>query len=81
MTSDRTTVTVKDVKAFLPQVNCQIAKSKLKEVFNEVNNRSVGELSFDEFASLLNLLTYDGTVYIHHLKYLLNYELIHFLKK
>jgi phosphatidylinositol phospholipase C gamma-1 len=64
MTPDRTTITLKDVKAFLPQVNCQIPKTRLKEVFNEANNRNVGELSFDGFASFCHILTYDGTVCI-----------------
>ncbi|XP_032784471.2 1-phosphatidylinositol 4,5-bisphosphate phosphodiesterase gamma-1 isoform X1 [Daphnia magna] len=63
MTPERPTITLKVVKAFLPTVNCQIAKSRLKEVFSEVNNRSVGELSFDEFATLCHFLTYDGTIY------------------
>lgn len=66
MTPDRTTITLKDVKVFLPLINCQIPKTRLKEVFHEVNNRNNGELSFDEFASLCHILTYDGTVCIYN---------------
>ncbi len=62
MTSEKENVNVKDIRAFLPQVNCQIPKTRLQEIFSEVNNRSVGELSFDEFASLCNILTYDEKV-------------------
>lgn len=62
MTSEKENVNVKDIRAFLPQVNCQIPKTRLQEIFSEVNNRSVGELSFDEFATLCNLLTYDEKV-------------------
>lgn len=74
MTPERPTITLKVVKAFLPTVNCQIAKSRLKEVFSEVNNRSVGELSFDEFATLCHFLTYDGTVrrLLSHTQHLIN---------
>lgn len=62
MTTDRTTVTLKDVKAFLPQVNCQMTKPRLKEAFHEVDCRRLGELSFDEFASLYHILIYDENV-------------------
>lgn len=63
MTTDRTTVTLKDVKAFLPQVNCQMTKPRLKEAFHEVDCRRLGELSFDEFASLYHILIYDENMY------------------
>lgn len=62
MTTDRTTVTLKDVKAFLPQVNCQMSKPRLKEAFHEVDTRRLGELSFDEFASLYHILIFDDNV-------------------
>lgn len=64
MTSDRTTVSLKDVKAFLPQVNCQMSKPRLKEAFHEVDARRLGELSFDEFASLYHVLIYDDNVFL-----------------
>ena len=62
MTSEKENVNLKDVCAFLPQVNCQIPKIRLQEVFRNVNNRTVGELAFDEFASLCNTFTYDEKV-------------------
>lgn len=68
MTSDRTTVSLKDVKAFLPQVNCQMSKPRLKEAFHEVDARRLGELSFDEFASLYHILIYDDNVRIRPFK-------------
>ena len=61
-TGERTNVTLKDVKAFLPQVNCQMTKQKLKEAFQEVDSRKLGELSFDEFTNLYHILVYDDNV-------------------
>lgn len=61
-TGERTTVTLKDVKAFLPQVNCQMTKQKLKEAFQEVDSRKLGELSFDEFTNLYHILVFDDNV-------------------
>jgi hypothetical protein len=78
MTPDRTTVTLKDIKAFLQQFNCQVPKTRLKEVFNEANNRNIGELSFDGFASLCQILTYDGTVYYTLIQLILNPNIIEF---
>ena len=66
---ERTTVTLKDVKAFLPQVNCQMTKQKLKEAFQEVDKRKMGELAFDEFASLYHILIFDERVTCYSLEY------------
>ena len=62
ITLDRNAVTLKDVKTFLPLVNCQITKSKLKEAFHEVDSRRLGELSIDEFVNLYHILIYDENV-------------------
>ncbi len=62
MTTDRTTVTLKDLRAFFPYVNLQISKVRLKEAFQEVVSRSTDDLSFEEFASLYQSLIYDENV-------------------
>lgn len=38
------------MKAFPQRLNCKIQTAKLKELFNEVDNRGCGEISFDDFA-------------------------------
>ncbi|CAB0003270.1 unnamed protein product [Nesidiocoris tenuis] len=63
MENTRETVSLKDVKAFLPRINCKILTSKLREYFNEVDHHSRGELAFDDFASLYHKIMYDETTF------------------
>ena len=62
MASGRTTISLKDVKAFLPQVNCKMSNQRLKEAFQEVDSRTQDELHFDDFSALYNILIYDDNV-------------------
>jgi hypothetical protein len=55
-------VTLKDMKAFLPRVNCKISTSKLRELFQEVDTRRRTELGFDDFATLYHKLMFDEHV-------------------
>lgn len=55
-------VTLKDVKAFLPRVNCKIATNKLREVFQEVDTKNRTELGFDDFVTLYHKLMFDTNV-------------------
>lgn len=64
-------VTLKDVKVFLPQVNCKISNQRLKETFQEIDSRKHGELCFDEFTSLYHLLIHHENV-PHSLRFLKN---------
>lgn len=57
-------VTLKDVKAFLPKVNCKIATSRLRELFQEVDTRNRHELGFDDFVILYHKLMFDQSVSI-----------------
>lgn len=53
---------MKDVKAFLPKVNCKIPTNKLREVFQEVDTRNRTEIGFDDFVILHHKLMFDINV-------------------
>jgi Ca2+-binding EF-hand superfamily protein len=55
-------VTLKDLKAFLPRVNCKISTGRLRELFQEVDTRKRTELGFDDFATLYHKLMFDEQV-------------------
>lgn len=58
-------VTLKDVKAFLPRVNCKIPTNRLRELFQEVDTRNRNELGFDDFVILYHKLMFDQNVSIY----------------
>lgn len=62
MESNNKTVTLKDVKAFLPRINCKIVTSKLREAFQEVDTTKQNEIGFDDFTTLHNRLIFDENV-------------------
>jgi len=53
---------MKDVKNFLPRVNCKIPLDQLRDLFNEVDTLKEHELGFDEFSTLFQRLTFDSKV-------------------
>jgi Ca2+-binding EF-hand superfamily protein len=55
-------VTLKDMKAFLPRVNCKVSTNRLRELFQEVDTRKRTELGFDDFAALYHRLMFDENV-------------------
>ena len=55
-------VTLKDLKVFLPRVNCKISTSRLRELFQEVDTRKRTELGFDDFGTLYHKLMFDESV-------------------
>lgn len=57
-------ITMKDIKAFLPRVNCKIATNRLRELFQEVDIRNRNELGFDDFVILYHKLIFDQNVSI-----------------
>lgn len=63
MENNREMVTLKDIKAFLPRVNCKISTSKLRELFQEVDTRKRTELGFDDFATLYHRLMFDENTF------------------
>ncbi|XP_028039565.1 1-phosphatidylinositol 4,5-bisphosphate phosphodiesterase gamma-1 isoform X1 [Bombyx mandarina] len=52
-------ITLKEVKAFLPKINCKISTSKLRDVFQDVDTEKRGEIGFDDFAVLYQKLIFD----------------------
>jgi Ca2+-binding EF-hand superfamily protein len=55
-------ITLKDVKAFLPKINCKIPTIKLREVFQEVDTKNRTEIGFDDFVILYHKLMFDSNV-------------------
>lgn len=55
-------ITLKEVKAFLPKINCKISTSKLRDIFQEVDANKRGEISFDDFSTLYHKLIFDENV-------------------
>ncbi|XP_071959043.1 1-phosphatidylinositol 4,5-bisphosphate phosphodiesterase gamma-1-like isoform X2 [Antedon mediterranea] len=50
------TVSLKDLKSFLPKINLKMNTTKLKECFNNVDHWKRGELGFEQFAELYHNL-------------------------
>lgn len=73
MENTRETVTLKDVKAFLPRVNCKVATNRLRELFQEIDTRNRNELGFDDFVVLYHKLMFDQNNFTDWCK-LLNYS-------
>lgn len=59
----RNMVTIKDLKAFLPRVNCKIPTSRLKEIFQDVDTKRKGEIGFEAFATLYHTLIFDEILF------------------
>lgn len=64
-------ITLKEVKAFLPKINCKISTSKLRDIFQEVDAGKRGEIGFDDFSVLYHKLIYDENVSNNYLRYLI----------
>lgn len=59
-------ITMKDIKAFLPRVNCKIATNRLRELFQEVDTKNRNELGFDDFVILYHKLIFDHNVSMYY---------------
>ena len=55
-------ITLKDLKVFLPKINCKMSTSKLRDMFTLVDTRKSSEIGFDDFAILFHQLLHDSTV-------------------
>lgn len=55
-------ITLKEVKSFLPKINCKISTSKLRDLFQEVDTNRRGEIGFDDFSTLYHKLIFDQNV-------------------
>ncbi|KAI5640351.1 phosphatidylinositol-specific phospholipase c, Y domain-containing protein [Phthorimaea operculella] len=52
-------ITLKEVKSFLPKINCKIATNKLRDIFTDVDSKKCGEIGFDDFFILYHKLIFD----------------------
>nr|UPI11531.1 phospholipase C gamma 1 [Mythimna separata] len=52
-------ITLKEVKGFLPKINCKISTNKLRDLFQEVDTDKRGEIGFDDFSCLYQKLIFD----------------------
>jgi len=50
---------MKDVKIFLPKINCKISTSRLRDAFQAVDNRQTGDIGFDDFTTFFHSLLHD----------------------
>ncbi|GAB6030572.1 hypothetical protein CHUAL_007434 [Chamberlinius hualienensis] len=66
MENNRNTITLKDLKAFFPRINCKIPTSRLKEVFQEVDTKKRGELEFEGFATVYHTLIHDDKLFLEN---------------
>lgn len=55
-------VTLKDLKAFLPRIDCKISTNKLREIFQDVDVRKRMELGFDDFTIFYHKLIFNEYV-------------------
>lgn len=55
-------VSLKEVKAFLPRLNYKIPTNKLRDIFNDVDKRKRGEIGFDDFTILYHTIIFDENV-------------------
>lgn len=60
-------VTLKEVKSFLPKINCKITTSKLNEFYHEIDTRRRMEIGFDDFTKLYQKLIFTPNVSILYL--------------
>ncbi|GBN48823.1 1-phosphatidylinositol 4,5-bisphosphate phosphodiesterase gamma-1 [Araneus ventricosus] len=59
----RGVITIKDLKAFLPKINLKLATNRLKEFFQDVDAKRIGEIDFEGFASLYYNLIHDEQLF------------------
>ncbi|XP_013179186.1 PREDICTED: 1-phosphatidylinositol 4,5-bisphosphate phosphodiesterase gamma-1 isoform X2 [Papilio xuthus] len=52
-------LTLKEIKGFLPKINCKISTSKLRDIFQEIDTGRRGEIGFDDFSILYHRLIFD----------------------
>ncbi|XP_037072934.1 LOW QUALITY PROTEIN: 1-phosphatidylinositol 4,5-bisphosphate phosphodiesterase gamma-1-like, partial [Pollicipes pollicipes] len=61
-------VTLKDLKAFLPRVNCKLSTARLKELFQEADEAKKGRIMFDDFLRLYYRTVWDPQVLVGDLQ-------------
>lgn len=55
-------MSLKEIKSFMPRLNCKISTNNLREIFNEVDTRRRNEIGFDDYANLYHKIIFDENV-------------------
>ncbi|ODN02952.1 1-phosphatidylinositol 4,5-bisphosphate phosphodiesterase gamma-1 [Orchesella cincta] len=64
MANHRGNITLKEMKSFLPRVNCKMSTNKLRDMFQSVDTRKSGEVGFDDFSALFHdQLVHDRSIF------------------
>lgn len=59
MKNNKSTISFRDVKAFLPKINLWTSSNRLKELFDAKDDQRQGEIGFDQFLELIMMITWD----------------------
>ncbi|XP_054720768.1 1-phosphatidylinositol 4,5-bisphosphate phosphodiesterase gamma-1-like [Uloborus diversus] len=60
MKNSKELIPIKDLKQFLLKINLKLPGNRLKEIFQKIDVRRVGEIGFESFASFYHNLMYSG---------------------
>jgi len=60
------TISLQELKKFMQKVNCKISTSSLKERFNKYDQKSTGEIFFDDFCSLVQEWVFSKKLFQEH---------------
>lgn len=54
MENSKGNITLKELKTFLPKVNCKMSTKNISGIFQSVDTRKTGEIGFDDFSTLFH---------------------------
>ncbi|XP_077301392.1 small wing phospholipase C gamma 1 [Arctopsyche grandis] len=82
MENGREMISLKDLKSFLPKINCKISTNKLRDMFQEVDTRKRGEIGFDDFVAFYRKVIFDENnvhdIFDKHMLYSSNSKMVSF---
>ncbi|XP_042869568.1 1-phosphatidylinositol 4,5-bisphosphate phosphodiesterase gamma-1-like [Penaeus japonicus] len=62
MENQNNRITFRDVRNFLPRIHYKMTNNQLKQLFDQVDDRSLGEIGFDQFFDLVKKIAWDKDV-------------------
>ncbi|ROT84771.1 putative 1-phosphatidylinositol 4,5-bisphosphate phosphodiesterase gamma-1 isoform X1 [Penaeus vannamei] len=62
MENQNNRITFRDVRNFLPRIHYKMTNNQLKQLFDQVDDRSQGEIGFDQFFDLVKKIAWDKDV-------------------
>ncbi|XP_077982282.1 1-phosphatidylinositol 4,5-bisphosphate phosphodiesterase gamma-1-like [Glandiceps talaboti] len=65
-------VSLKDIKSFLPRVNCKLGTNRLRDAFKLVDTKRRGEVGFESFATMYHDLIHQQEIADRFVDYTLN---------